>query len=206
MTIRSVVGASEGYGSSRFSISAANPYANHGEFYPIATVTVGSGGASSIEFTSIPGTYQHLQIRGIFKSTNAASSANQMKVRLNADSGTNYSQHYLLGTGASASAGGAASQTSGEAGYIPFTSNFGYSTDRFGAAVIDLLDYANTSKNTTTRSFWGFDFNFDGSTPGWVGLSSSAWLSSSAVTSITFTTTNNFAQFTTAALYGLRAP
>ena len=29
----------------------------------IATVTVGSGGAANVEFTSIPGTYTHLQIR-----------------------------------------------------------------------------------------------------------------------------------------------
>ena len=44
-----------------------NPFifAAGGDFESIATVTVGGGGAASIEFTSIPGTYQHLQIRGI---------------------------------------------------------------------------------------------------------------------------------------------
>jgi hypothetical protein len=36
----------------------------------IATVTVGGGGSATIDFTSIPATYTHLQIRGIARSTN----------------------------------------------------------------------------------------------------------------------------------------
>ena len=45
-----------------------------GDFESIATVTVGSGGASSIEFTSIPGTYQHLQVRGLLRQSSSSAS------------------------------------------------------------------------------------------------------------------------------------
>ena len=38
----------------------------------IATVTVGSGGAANVEFTSIPADYTHLQIRGIGRDANSA--------------------------------------------------------------------------------------------------------------------------------------
>ena len=47
----------------------------------IATTTVGSGGASSITFSSIPATYAHLQIRGIFKP----SAACWLGLRFNSD-------------------------------------------------------------------------------------------------------------------------
>jgi hypothetical protein len=181
-------------------------YAGGGDYESIATVTVGSGGASSIEFDNISGAYQHLQIRLIAKSTNAASAANGLRMRLNGDTASNYATHYLLGTGSAASAGGAASQNNPEIGYIPFTSNFGYSDNILGAAIIDILDYANSSKNTTARSMFGFDFNFAGSTPGWVGHVSSLWMSTSAVTKVTLSTVSNFSQHSTAALYGVKAP
>ena len=41
------------------------------DYESIATVSVGSGGAADVEFTSIPGTYTHLQIRWIARSARA---------------------------------------------------------------------------------------------------------------------------------------
>ena len=60
--------ASQNY--SRYSIT--------GSYESIATVTVGSGGSSYIEFTSIPGTYTHLQIRGILRNTGSSSSQGKL--------------------------------------------------------------------------------------------------------------------------------
>ena len=40
----------------------------------IATVSVGSGGQSSIVFSSIPSTYKHLQLRAIARTDYAAAS------------------------------------------------------------------------------------------------------------------------------------
>ena len=42
-----------------------------GSYESIQTVTVGLGGAANVEFTSIPATYTHLQIRGISKTDRA---------------------------------------------------------------------------------------------------------------------------------------
>lgn len=40
-----------------------NPWSPSTDYDSIATTTVGAGGAASITFSSIPSTYQHLQIR-----------------------------------------------------------------------------------------------------------------------------------------------
>jgi hypothetical protein len=84
-----------------------------GDFESIATVMVGSGGAANIEFTSIPGTYQHLQVRMITRTARAAN-LDAVNVRVgngSVDTGNNYAHHYLYGDGASAGAGGAATQS-----------------------------------------------------------------------------------------------
>jgi hypothetical protein len=66
-------------------------------FELIAAVTVGSGGAANIEFTSIPSTYTHLQIRGIVRSDGVNSN---LFWQLNSDSSnSNYNIHILRGTG-----------------------------------------------------------------------------------------------------------
>ena len=44
------------------SLLAGNAYYVPPAFQPIATVAVGSGGTSTITFSSIPNTYAHLQI------------------------------------------------------------------------------------------------------------------------------------------------
>jgi hypothetical protein len=68
--------------------------------------------------------------------------------------------------------------------------------------IIDILDYASTSKNKTVRRFTGRDFNGSGI----VDVGSGLWMSTSAVTAVSITaTTNSFGQYSTAALYGVRA-
>lgn len=162
----------------------------------IQTYVVGSGGTSSISFTSIPSTFKHLQVRGIIRpATNNA----DMKLTFNSDSGSNYSRHRLIGNGSSIDATGAASST-----YIGIFDANGLQTGTasvFGAFVIDVLDYANTSKNKTVRVLSGNDNNGSGQ----VGLSSGAWLSTTATNSLTFVmNTGNIAEFSSFALYGIK--
>jgi hypothetical protein len=170
-----------------------------GAMESIATVTVGSGGASEILFSDIAGTYQHLQIRLIGRSAASATSDN-VRVRVNGDSGANYSDHKLEGNGSAASSYGYASQTNFTANRIAAANA---TSSIFGAVVIDILDYASTSKNTTFRSLGGVDLNGSG----FIFLDSGAWYNTSAVTSVRLApNATNWAQHTTAALYGLRAP
>lgn len=171
-----------------------------GNFESISTITVNTASASAIEFTSIPQTYQHLQIRGIGRSDWTNASADQLRPRLNNDSGSNYAIHFLLGTGASALAEG----YTGQVNLNCYNSMAGPNapSNVFGAVVIDILDYTNTSKNKVMRCFGGIERNGSGE----VSVSSGLWISTAAVTSIQLTKIgSNFMQNTTYALYGIRA-
>ncbi len=179
-----------------------------GAMEPIATVTVGSGGASSIEFTSIPGTYQHLQVRFLVQQGAGSAFAGNVYtlLRLNNDSTAgNYPSHSLEGGGSTATAS-AVTGTSYSYAYIAQSYLNTSASSVFAGGVIDLLDYGNTSKNTTIRCFNGWDANGSGV----VSLHSAAWLSTAAVTSVTLfpnvATSRTFKEYTTAALYGIKAP
>jgi hypothetical protein len=166
-------------------------------FESIATVTVGSGGASTITFSSIPGTYTHLQIRGIGRSSNGGAPDN-IYARINSDSSTNYSNHYLWGNGTVAQATGGSNNDLYIAGRQ--TGNDSLS-NTFGATVIDILDYANTNKYKTIRYLAGWDTN--GAGEAW--FASANWRSTSAITSLTCYNSFNWVQYSHFALYGIKA-
>lgn len=177
--------------------------ANQGQFISttsyesIATTTVGAGGASSVEFTSIPSTYTHLQIRAISRVTGATANEN-LTLQFNSDTGGNYNSHYLYGTG-SAAVGGAeiGSQTTAIVGR---SSGANLASGIFGVSVIDILDYANTNKFTANRSLCGVDQNGSGI----ILFESSLWRNTAAVTSIKLLPESNFAQYSSFALYGIK--
>jgi hypothetical protein len=171
-----------------------------GDFESIQTVTVGSGGQANIEFTSIPATYKHLQIRGIGRGTyNGAVNEDQyMYIQFNSDTASNYSRHRLSGSGSAASSGAEINQNQGMAGWI---TTLNATANTFYGAVIDILDYENTNKFKTVKSLSGGDMNG----AGYVNLYSSLWRSTSAITSIKLSPqSNNFAQYTSFALYGIK--
>ena len=164
----------------------------------IQRVTVGSGGAASIEFTLIPGTYQHLQIRILAKSTVSPVSSIYARFNGTGNGSTAYAQHYLYGDGAAAAAGAASSSDIMLVGTCT-----GAFTNVFGASVVDILDYASTSKNKVIRSLSGADVNGAG---GYVQIFSGLYASTSAVSSILlYNGLNSWSQYTTAALYGVKA-
>jgi len=158
----------------------------------IATVNVGSGGSSSISFTSIPSTYKHLQIRA---TEGYVTSSFNPKVTFNSDTGSNYSWHYLLGSGSAASASAAATQS-----FMYLNSNTAFPTPT--VHIIDILDYQNTNKNKTMRVFDGFDTNGSGA-GGYAVLWSGAWYNTAAISTITIAN-GTFAQYSSFALYGVK--
>jgi hypothetical protein len=167
-------------------------------------VTVGSGGASTVAFTSIPSTYTHLQIRGIARDNGGGTSQRVLPFRINSDSGSNYAQHLFAGNGTSISASGATSQTYANASNSIVEAGTLIST--FGAFVVDILDYTNTNKYKTIRSLYGSDTNGNNEVS-LVGLYSGLWMSTSAINSITFylrgALDGTFAQYSHLALYGV---
>ena len=160
----------------------------------IQTVTVGSGGTSSVTFSSIPSTYKHLQIRG-WLTTNTDGGSPIM--RFNSDSGSNYAAHWLTGNGSSAGAGNSTSATSM---YFCGTAA-GTSATYPMPFVVDILDYANTNKNSVIRSLSGRDSNGSGE----VGLYSGLWINTAAITTIEMQSAGRtIKEFSTFALYGIR--
>lgn len=168
-------------------------------FFSIATTTVGAAGASTIDFTNIPQTYTHLQIRGILQATYNATDYDNITVRFNSDSGSNYSFHYLTGNGSTVSSGAGATQTRG---YALATTLVSGASSIFGTVIIDILDYKDTNKFKTMRAIGGADLNGSGA----ASLTSSNWRSTNAITSITISNGNgNWKQYSSLALYGVLA-
>ena len=171
------------------------------EFESLATVTIGAGGTSSVTFSSIPSTYQHLQIRGISRAIRSGQTGAELAVQLNSDATTtNYRSHLLNGDGSSAS-----SQSDQAFGgvyglRVPGSSAL---TNNQGSFVIDILDYASTVKNKTTRILTAYDNNGSG----YVSLASGVWLNSStAISSVSIipayaTSIDEYSSF---ALYGIK--
>ena len=197
MTVSSVATGYDG-----ISLLAGNSSYIPSSFESIQTFTVGSGGSSSISFTSIPSTYKHLQVRAFAQDNRATYGDDNMRLVINSDSGSNYAYHWMLGNGSSTAALATAS-----AAYM-LAGNTGTSVGgSFASSVIDILDYTNISKNKTIRYLTGVDLN--GTVAGYGGnakLGSGLWMSTSAITTLTFTPNDasNFTQYSSFALYGVK--
>lgn len=173
-------------------------WAPDGAYDALSTVTVGSGGVASITFSSIPATYKHLQIRWLARD-NFASDASDVAMRFNSDSGANYSWHQLVGDGSTAAAYASTSQTLMRAGFVAGSTA---GSNVFAPTVLDLLDYANTSKNKTVRNLAGYDKNTAGS----IGLQSGSWMNTAAINTISITPRvgTTFSEFSQFSLYGVK--
>lgn len=165
-----------------------------GAYDSLASITLSSS-TQSITFAGIPSGYKDLQIRAIAKST---SSQDSIDLTFNADTGNNYSYHSMYGNGSSTGAEGIASRANIPTS-LPAVSSA--NTNIFSAGIIDLVNYASTSKNKTVRTLAGFDTNGAGT----VYLSSGAWLSTAAISSVTLTCRSyNFAASSSFMLYGVK--
>jgi hypothetical protein len=164
----------------------------------IATVSLGSN-QSTITFSSIPSTYKHLQIRAMSKTNTTATSNTGWLLRINSDTGNNYAWHQLYGNG---SVAGAQSSSSTNGIYVAYIAANVSSTNMFGGTVLDVLDYASTTKNKTLRALSGTDRNGSG----FINLDSGAWFNTSAINRIDLTDWEggDFMQYSHFALYGIK--
>ena len=181
------------------SFLAGNPAVTFSNFESIATVTVGSGGAPEVEFTSIPSTYTHLQIRAIVRSNR--NTGDTLNVRFNSDTSSSYARHGLYGNGSSTGAVGGTSETQMQE-WDNIADN-SMTANVFAGGIMDILDYANTNKYKTVRSLQGTDVNGSGH----IYLASGLWANTSAITSIKFYVAygTGVMQYTQFALYGVKS-
>jgi hypothetical protein len=136
-------------------------------YSPIATTTLGSA-QSSVTFSSISGTYTDLIMVCNIKGTTAI----DVKINFNSDTGTNYSNTYLTGNGSAASSG----RRSNVAYFQP--ENNGYVTTTLEQnMIIHFMNYSNT---TTYKTALARANNASTGLDAFVNL----WRSTSAITSI----------------------
>jgi len=170
-----------------------NPAFNPSSYESIASFTPTSG--SSITFNSIPSTYTHLQLRCLTMQT--LGNGYSLGITFNGDTSAVYTTHTLYGNGSSATASGGANTTE----YTPIGFGPGLVSSNPNVGIIDIHDYASTTKFKTARSFFGADNN---STNGSVELTSGLYRSTSAITSITITFVSTGPTGSSYALYGIK--
>jgi hypothetical protein len=171
-----------------------------GSYDSLATVTL-SATTASVTFAGIPSSYKHLQIRMLAKTDRATYSIDSAKFQLNGDTGSNYAWHRVLGDGSSAAAYSAASTAFMQADGLA-----AQGTNIFGAMIVDILDYANTSKYKTARMLGGEDENGTTYGGGVIAFNSSLWQNTAAISSIKIFpgAGTNFLQYSSFALYGVK--
>lgn len=168
----------------------------------LSSITVGSTNVSSISFDNIPSGYQHLQIRYICRSTATGYvTGGATYMRLNNDTGNNYSFHSLRSSGSSVTSVG---QTSSGNNVMYVNGNAGSGSGNtlvYGAAIIDIINYSTSNRSKVIRVLGGEDNN--GTTAGFIDIDSGAWYSNAPVTSIQITN-GPFTVNSSFALYGVK--
>jgi hypothetical protein len=175
------------------------PFEPASAYESIAVATVPSGGLTSIVFDSIPQSYSHLQVR-VSGRDNRSLFRDFFGINFNADFGNNYAGHSLSGDGSSASA--SAYSTFGEMQFLAVSATNANNATGFGACIIDVLDYQNTSKFKTVRGLGGYDDNGQGV----IQLQSGLWQSTSAINRMIITpgSGSSFSENSLFALYGIK--
>jgi hypothetical protein len=187
-------GATSEYSAESSSITPAF------DSYDLITTTALSGSQSTITFdTSTLSAYKHLQLRYI---TRTAGDEASIWIRFNGVSSSSaYAWHGLQGGNGSVSSYNYYGSTNGtymSPTRIPGTNS---ASGVYGSAITEILDFSNTSKNTTIRTLQGRH----GATS-FVGLSSGAWFNTAAVTSIALILEGggSFASGSRFSLYGIK--
>ena len=159
-------------------------------YEPIATTTL-STTASTVDFTSISGSYTDLILICSLKGT----AATDLALRFNSDSGSNYSATQLWGNGSSTGSLRTTNQTYAAVDY------YGYieSTD-FTVNIIHIMNYSNS---TTYKTVLARANQAANGTNAGVAL----WRNTSAITTVRAMLTNaqSFASGSTFTLYGVKA-
>ena len=166
---------------------SGNAPVSFGAFDLLETTTLTSN-ATSVTFSgldSFAADYKHLQIRAVAAQTY---NSHHWKMRVNGDATAGkYRSHYLFGNGSTVISDNTSVAYFELRDCIPRLSNQGYGSDvdnSFNATIVDILDFSDTSKNTTVRTLSGF--HEAGGLGQGISLNSGGWFDSSAITSFSF--------------------
>ena len=158
----------------------------------IASVTVGAGGASSIDFTSIPATYTDLVVklstRGTYSSFN-----DSVYYHFNGDTSSR-TVRTLVGTGTAAQSQSYSTMMLRDGVGSTATSN------TFANGEIYIPNYAGS----TYKSSSGDIVSENNATDAIKGMTANLWSNTAAINRVTLTGDGNFVQYSTAYLYGVK--
>jgi hypothetical protein len=155
----------------------------------IETVTVGSGGAASIEFTGIPQDGVDLLVL-----LSARSNSQSIHLNLNG-SATGFTGIRLTGTGSSA----LSSAESTQIGYVAYSAQ---TANTFGNASIYVSNYTSSQNKSISID----SVNENNASAAIQNLNATTWANTSAITALWLGRTSfNLEQYTTASLYKITA-
>jgi hypothetical protein len=155
----------------------------------VSTVTVGSGGAASIEFTGIAGTGRDLLL---VHSLRSAGSNRVFRIRVNGDSGSNYPFVRLFGTGAAVD-----TSTTTDTGSAVFACSTDDTANTFGNGQLYIANYT-ASQN---KSISDDHVNENNATTAYQFIRAVQWSNTAAITSVSISGADNLAQHSSASLY-----
>lgn len=138
-----------------------------------------TGTAAAIDFTSISGSWAHLMIVAYLRG-DVASTATEVRVQLNGDTGSNYDWQRLLASASTPSAGEGFGQSSAFVGSIPGASA---GSGEFAALRCLLPGYSQTIGHKVLTSRWSLKTGTSsGNLQG--GAAAAFWRSTAAVTRV----------------------
>lgn len=162
-------------------------------YEPIASQTLGSS-ATTVTFSSVASTWTDLILVAVFKM---GSSTFQPIVRVNSDTGTNYSTTSLRGDGSTATS----QRHTSISGWFPIPGPGIGSSGEFNIYAVQIMSYANTSVFKTALSAFVNPSSY-------VARNVHLWRSTSTITAVSVTAESGSGDFqsgSTFSLYGIKA-
>jgi hypothetical protein len=165
----------------------------------ISSVTVGSGGSATIDFTSIPQTYTDLLLKLSFRSTASGAHGGSAQMIFNNSTAQNYSFRFLRGSGFTSPGSG----TGAGVAYIRVTNNHptaGNTSNTFGNSEVYIPNYTLSNAKSTSED----TVEENDTSEAYAQITAGIWTLTDAITRITLTSEATlFAQYSTAYLYGI---
>jgi len=163
----------------------------------INAVTVGAGGAASIDFTSIPSTYTDLCLLFSTRSSRSADS-DAIFLRVNNDTGTSHSYRFVRGNGSAVDSN---SNSTASFVYVGQGTAGNNTASTFQNGSVYITNYAES----TNKSMSVDSVGENNATATFSVLDAGLWSSSSTITALKLylEVGPNFVQHSTAYLYGI---
>ena len=163
-------------------------------YYLIASNTIGSGGASSVTFTSIAQTYTDLKLVISSRSV-AADTSDGLYLKINT-SASSFLQSRVYGSGTAVTS----NQTPTNIVTLDDAAN--NTANVFGSADIYLPYYTAS----TNKAYYAYSVEEQNGTASYIQLLSGLWNGTAAITEINlyYGSTSNIAQYSSFSLYGIK--